>query len=149
MEDIKLLRIEHVGSTAISDIYAKDIVDVLVQVEKEAFNDVISTLKVQGYILMNQNETRATFNKGYTEDGFAEKVFHIHLRTKDDIDELYFRDYLIEFSDIAKAYEALKLKLWKSYEHDRDGYTKAKSSFIIKVTKDAKKLYKNKYTELA
>ena len=26
---------------------------------------------------------------------------------------------------LAKQYEALKLSLWKQYEHDRDGYTAA------------------------
>lgn len=29
---------------------------------------------------MSQSENKITFNKGYTENGFAEKVFHLHLR---------------------------------------------------------------------
>ncbi len=78
---------------------------------------------------------RASFNKGYTLDGFAEKVFHLHLRYSEDNDELYFRDYLIENPDIAKEYEKLKLGLWKKYEHDRDAYTEAKT--------DMKELYGN------
>ena len=67
-----------------------------------------------------------SFNKGYTEEGFAEKVFHLHLRYFGDNDELYFRDYLNERPDIAEKYEQLKLSLWKKYEHDRDGYTEAR-----------------------
>lgn len=70
---------------------------------------------------MYQEKTRAAFNKGYTEDGFAEKVFHIHWRRRNDIDELYFHDYLLEFPEIAKEYETLKLQLWKQYEYDREG----------------------------
>ena len=31
-------------------------------------------------------------DKGYTENGFADKVYHIHLRYAGDNDELYFRD---------------------------------------------------------
>lgn len=79
-----------------------------------------------------------SFNKGYTENGFAEKVFHLHLRYMDDNDEIYFRDYLIAHPKIAEEYEALKLGLWKRFEHDRDGYTEAKSEFVKKYTALAK-----------
>ena len=33
----------------------------------------------------------------------------------------------------------LKLSLWKKFEHDRDGYTEAKTDFIRKYTNLAKK----------
>ena len=73
---------------------------------------------------MLENENAISFNKGYTEDGFAERVFDLHLRCLGDNNEFYFRDYLNEFFDVAKKYEKLKLSLWKEYEHDRDAYTK-------------------------
>ena len=76
---------------------------------------------------------------------FVHKVFHLHLRYKNDNDELYFRDYLIEYTEIAKEYEELKLKLWKEYEFNRDGYTNAKGDFIQKYTQKAKLLYGKKY----
>ena len=81
-----------------------------------------------------------SFNKGYTENGFAEKVFHLHLRYIGDNDEIYFRDYLITHPDIAKEYETLKLKLWKRFEHNRDGYTESKSEFITKYKMLAKQI---------
>ena len=93
---------------------------------------------------MSQTEDRLSFNKGYTEQGFAERVFHLHLRYTGDNDELYFRDYLLEFPAVAKEYERLKLSLWKKYEHDRDAYTNAKTEFIQKYTQQAKILYKNR-----
>lgn len=40
--------------------------------------------------------------------------------------------------DAAREYEKLKLSLWKKYEHDRDGYTGAKTEFVEKYTKIAK-----------
>lgn len=58
---------------------------------------------------------------------------------------MYFRDYLNEFPDVASQYEKMKRKLWREYEHDRDGYTNAKSDFIKKNTDDAKLIYKNRY----
>ena len=57
----------------------------------------------------------------------------MHLRHCGDNDELYFRDYLIEHPDIAREYEKLKLNLWKEYEHNRDGYTNAKTEFIKNI----------------
>ena len=47
--------------------------------------------------------------------------------------------------EVAKEYEEMKLKLWKEYEHDRDGYTNAKSEFVVKCTQDAKRLYWERY----
>lgn len=82
---------------------------------------------------MKQSENRMSFNRGYTEKGFAEKVYHLHLRYEGDNDELYFRDYLINHHDVVKEYEKLKLDLWKKYEHNRDGYTKAKAEFVISL----------------
>lgn len=40
------------------------------------------------------------------------------------------RDCLNAHSDAAKEYEQLKLKLWKQYAYDRDGYTAQKSDFV-------------------
>ena len=54
-----------------------------------------SILKEHNYIIMSEKDSRISLTKGYTEDGFAEKVFHIHIRLKGDIGEVYFKDYLI------------------------------------------------------
>jgi len=69
----------------------------------------------------------------------------VDLRYAGDNDELYFRDYLIEFPDMAKEYEKLKISLWKKYEHNRDAYTNAKTEFVKKYTEKAKVLYGNRY----
>lgn len=145
LDTIGIKRIEHIGSTAIPCIYAKDIVDILIEVRSDHFTQAIEILKSHGYLLMNESENRATFNKGYTENGFADKVFHLHLRRNNDIDELFFRDYLIEFPSISRDYEKLKLELWEKYEHNRDAYTEAKTEFIKEITLKAKQRYKNKY----
>lgn len=138
-------RISHIGSSAIDTIWAKPIIDILVEVSVGCNMENIKTLLVNnGYICMNQSENRMSFNKGYMENGFAEKVYHLHLRYEGDNDELYFRDYLIEHPEIAREYEKLKLDLWKKYEHDRDGYTNAKIEFVSLHTKNAKELYKEK-----
>lgn len=42
-------------------------------------------------------------------------------------------------NDTAAEYAALKAKLHKGFKHDRDGYTKAKTEFIMSVTEKARK----------
>ena len=139
------LRINHIGSTAVSHIWAKPIIDILIEIpETVSMDGIRAALVNSGYICMSVSENRASLNKGYTSEGFAERVFHIHLRYEGDHDELYFRDYLNACPAIAKEYERLKLSLWKEYEHDRDGYTNAKGAFVKKYTEQAKAAYKSR-----
>ncbi len=135
------LRINHIGSTAIHGIWAKPIIDILIEAPDTAAIKIIKTQLIKsGYICMSESGNRISFNKGYTENGFAEKVYHIHLRLINDNDEIYFRDYLNIHPEIAKEYEKLKMSLWKKYEHDRDKYTTEKTEFVIKYTQLAKML---------
>ena len=139
-------RISHIGSTAISGIWAKDIVDVLIEVSKcSNIKDTAKIIEESGFICMSTEATRISFNLGYTKAGFADKVFHVHLRYIGDNDELYFRDYLNEHTQVAKEYETLKLQLWKLFEHNRDAYTNAKTEFIRKWTSEAKRIYAGRY----
>lgn len=143
LSDCPIIRISHIGSTAVRGIWAKDIVDILAEtddVEKAA-----RLAEENGFIRMSSDSKRVSLNRGYTPEGFADKVYHLHIRQEGDHDELYFRDYLNDNPDVAKEYEALKLSLWKKYEHDRDGYTDAKHDFVHKHTEIAKQLYKNRY----
>lgn len=142
-------RISHVGSTAIPAIWAKNIVDILLEVaSKEDLAVLVELLKEKGWRVMNQDAGQCSLNKGYTEDGFAERVFHLHLRLVGDHDELYFRDYLLDHPEVAKDYEQMKLGLWKQFEHDRDSYTEAKTDFIQRYTQLAKKDYEGRYEEI-
>lgn len=133
------VRYYHVGSTAIDGIWAKPIVDLLIVVTSDREQKgVADLLQKNGYLLMARTDKRISLNKGYTENGFAESVFHLHVRLEGDVDELYFRDYLNAHPEIAKEYESLKLRLWKEYEHNRDAYTEAKTEFVKKYTSLAK-----------
>ena len=146
LADQPVIRISHIGSTAIQKIWAKNIIDVIVEIPQSIdMNDTAQILEQNGFIIMSSVAKRISLTKGYTENGFADKVYHIHLRYTGDNDELYFRDYLNEHSDVAKEYEALKLRLWKQYEHDRDDYTDAKTDFISRWTAEARKEYGDRY----
>lgn len=138
--------ISHVGSTAVPGIWAKPIIDILVELPPScSFDSVKEALTQNGYICMSETAQRLSFNKGYTETGFSQRVFHLHLRRTGDNDELYFRDYLLEHPAVAREYEALKLSLWEPYRHDRDGYTAAKGEFVARYTALARQEYGSKY----
>lgn len=131
--------ISHVGSTAIPDIAAKPIVDLLIQVQPEvSFQAIKEVMESRGYICMAEGDDRISFNKGYTPEGFAEKVFHIHVHRMGDNDEVLFRDYLTAHPETVREYEKLKLHLAPRYRHNRDGYTEAKASFVKRVVETAK-----------
>ena len=133
------LEFHHIGSTAINNIRAKPIIDILIAVKDNALlSAAAEILQQHNYIVMSSTEKRISLNKGYTENGFAEKVFHIHLRRADDIDEIYFRDYLNSHPVAAKEYERLKLHLAEKYKYNRDAYTQAKTEFVNKYTNSAK-----------
>lgn len=139
-------RISHIGSTAIPGIWAKPIVDILMEAPiHQPLNTMLPLLVKAGWICMNCSAREIAFNKGYTDHGFAEKVFHLHLRHAGDHDELYFRDYLTEHPEAAHAYQQLKLGLWPRFEHDRDGYTAAKADFVRQYTLLGKQEYPQRY----
>ena len=88
-------RISHIGSTAVDGIWAKDIVDVMIELPASAdLGQAAERLEGAGFTAMSNEGERISLNLGYTSEGFAEKVYHVHLRHVGDNDELYFRDYL-------------------------------------------------------
>jgi GrpB-like predicted nucleotidyltransferase (UPF0157 family) len=99
---------------------------------------------------MTRDDAQRTLdlNKGYTPAGFAEKVFHLHIKPSGDWDELYFRDYLRVHPEIAREYEVLKLSLKAQFEHNRDAYTQAKSDFITRYTQKGRDEFPGRYLPL-
>lgn len=138
-----IIRIDHIGSTAIPGIKAKPTIDILLQVSKqidtEKIIDDFKSLEYQ-YIKQPKNPPpHMMFVKGYTFDGFKGQAYHVHVRYSGDWDEIYFRDYLIKHKEVAKEYEDLKLELAEKFKNDRETYTDAKTDFIEKVNKLARK----------
>ena len=135
------IKISHIGSTAIPGIMAKPIVDILVEIPAETdWKEVKKRMECAGYICMSASDKRMSFNKGYTPEGYAERVFHVHFHPTGDNDEIRFRDYLIHHPDIAKEYEDLKLSLLPRFKHNRDAYTEAKTDFVRRICGLARKI---------
>ena len=136
-----LVRINHIGSTAVNGLLAKPTVDILLEVAAGTVPETIRQIAVTcGYTVMSEttDEYRLDLCKGYTPLGFAEKVFHLHIRYPGDWDELIFCEYLKKNPDKALEYAQLKIELQKHFKHNRDAYTEAKGDFIRKCVKEAR-----------
>jgi GrpB-like predicted nucleotidyltransferase (UPF0157 family) len=146
-EDLK--RISHIGSSAVEGLISKPTVDILLEVAPDTdIGHMKNQLTEHGWLPMcNSTDPyfNMSFNKGYTKQGFSEKVFHLHLRYYDNWSELYFRDYLIDHEDIARQYGIFKLALQVKYINNRDQYTEAKTDFIKKYSQKAKVEYSDRY----
>ena len=144
-----IIRISHIGSTAVPNLLAKPTIDILLEVKEATdLDQLIAALQGIGYIYSPQPNNPAPhmmFMKGYTPEGFKGQAYHLHVRYGGDWDELYFRDYLISHPKTAEEYVKLKIKLKEKFEFDRDGYTAAKTDFIRKTTKIAREEMPNKY----
>ena len=141
-------RIEHFGSTAVPNLSAKPIIDILVEVTsiEQTKEKIVPVLESQGY----EYFWRPSLFKGQPfyawfirRNPAGVRTHHLHMLESqiEHSDELVFRDYLIEHPDTATEYQALKLRLAKEYPNDREAYTKAKTDFILKVTANAKRFY--------
>lgn len=134
-------RISHVGSTSMKHIKTKPIVDVLVEIDWDHKEFVKDTLLKHEYMLMAELPDYLSFNKGYTINGYADEVFHIHVKPYGDCDEIYFRDYLNAHEQKAKEYEQLKMELYHKYQPNRDLYTDGKEEFVREIVRLAKEKF--------
>ena len=142
-----LTRINHIGSTAVKGLLAKPTVDILLEAAAGTSPETIRQIAVAcGYTVMAEtagNDYRLDLCKGYTPQGFAEKVFHLHIRYPGDYDEVIFCEYLKKNPDMVQEYAQLKIELQKRFKYNRDAYTEAKGDFIQACVREARKLMQN------
>ena len=144
-------RIEHFGSTAVPGLPAKPIVDILVEVTDldETKQRIAPILEDQGYEYFwrpSWGDDVAPWYAWFIKRGKdGKRTHHIHMveANFEHWDRLFFRDYLLEHPKVAEEYAALKITFSQTYHNNRVAYTKAKTDFIVRVTKVAKKHYRN------
>lgn len=138
-----IVRIDHIGSTAIPNLKAKSTIDILLQVSEHTDKKkIIDTFTALGYQYTEQPDKPPPymmFMKGYSINWYKGQTYHVHVRYKGDWNEIYFRGYLIKHPEIAKEYEKIKLELAVKYKNDREAYTEGKTDFVEKVNKLARK----------
>lgn len=135
-----VLAVHHIGSTAIFGIYAKPIIDLLVEVEDLVRADEQNrSMELLGYKVMGEFGIidRRFFLK---DDQLGVRTHHIHTFKVGSAQikrHLGFRDYLIAHPEYAQKYSELKRKLAKEYPNNIEGYMNGKDRFIQEMDRQA------------
>jgi len=132
--------IHHIGSTAIPNIYAKPVIDLLVEVRDITEVDGRSSaMESLGYEVMGEYGIagRRYFRKE-TREGI--RTHHIHAFEAGSAEverHLAFRDYMIAHPGDAQRYSELKRKLAEEHPQSIDEYMDGKDGFIKEIDRRA------------
>lgn len=123
--------LEHIGSTALPNIVAKDVVDVLVGVQANQIQAAAQSLGEVGYVLEGQREEHHWLC--WPQPDKREAVIHVVLLGGEIWHKrLFFRDHLRQNPAEARAYEALKLRI-AAQTDDWGEYTAQKAEFVARI----------------
>jgi GrpB-like predicted nucleotidyltransferase (UPF0157 family) len=124
-----VVAIHHIGSTAIPNIYAKPIIDLLAEVRDIAEVDGRSSaMESLGYEVMGEFGIpgRRFFRKGNLEGIRTHHIHAFEVGSAGVERHLAFRDYMIAHPEDAQRYNELKRKLAEAYPQSIDGYMDGK-----------------------
>jgi len=131
-------RIDHIGSTSISGMAAKPIVDIQISVPRlEPINPFKRAVESVGFVWRSDNRD---LTKRYFREKPGDPRTHIHVRPSGSWGEqfaLLFRDYMRVHPNDAAAYGQLKYELAEKYREDRKAYLNGKAAFIWTVMQRA------------
>ena len=135
-----VVAIHHIGSTAIPDIYAKPVIDLLVEVRDIAEVDgQSSAMESLGYEVMGEYgiHGRRFFRKD-NQEGIRTHNIHAFEAGSAEVERhLAFRDYMIAHPGAAHRYSELKRKLAEEHPQSLDGYMDGKDGFIKEMDRRA------------
>lgn len=139
----ELVEIYHIGSTSVSGLEAKPIIDILIVVQDinkiDTFNAVMANM---GYKALGENgiKGRRFFKKGENP-----RTHHVHVFEKGNHNEinrhLAVRDYLRTHTIVARKYAALKVVLAEQFPNDIEAYCDGKDAFVKQMESDALEWY--------
>ena len=134
----KNAQIEHVGSTSIPGLGGKGILDIIIGTQKNLVNSSLKRLQKNGYEFRESASTkqRLFFRRDYRSRDGSERRVHLHLTfigSKDWIEILKFRDYLLTHPIEIKEYEKIKRKAIEQANGEGSAYRKIKERFILEV----------------
>lgn len=123
--------VHHIGSTSIPGLAAKPVIDILLEVSSL---ELLDTLEAQmGEISYVSKGEFGIPGRRYYQKGGSNRTHQIHAFLKDSpniVRHLAFRDYLIEHSDIASEYAAVKRKGAAACNNSVADYCAYKNDFV-------------------
>jgi GrpB-like predicted nucleotidyltransferase (UPF0157 family) len=135
-----VVAIHHIGSTSIPDIYAKPIIDLLVEVQEiDAVDNHNATMAALGYEAMGEYGIpgRRYFRK---DNDAGRRTHHVHVfkaGSPEVLRHLAFRDFMTAHPALAQQYSDLKRQLAVQHPDDIDSYMDGKDGFIQEMQRQA------------
>ena len=132
------VRIDHIGSTSITHLAAKPIIDIQISVASlEPMDAYLRPIESLGYAWRKDNPERT---KRYFREPPGSRRTHIHVRKAGSWHEQYallFRDYVRDHEDDRRRYETVKRELALRYRDERARYTDAKAPIFWEIMRRA------------
>ncbi len=138
------LNIEHIGSTSVSRLMAKPIIDILIEVSSlQSLDAKDKKLESLGYEIKGENDIEW---RRYFQKGGDQRTHHVHaFQTGDENSTRHraFKEYLIAHPKISKEYGVIKKQAARNCKNDSVLYMTLKHEFIQKHEKLAMQWYGN------
>jgi GrpB-like predicted nucleotidyltransferase (UPF0157 family) len=128
-------RIDHIGSTAVPGLGAKDVIDIQITVvDLDTGGALIEQLRAVGFrqgtafqydVFRSKAEADPELRKLYMREPEDERRVHIHIRELGRFNQRYalvFRDYLRASERVRTEYELLKRRAAHLFPESIDGY---------------------------
>lgn len=135
--------IEHVGSTAIPNMYGKNIIDILIGAKDDIEFDYIHRILIKNkFVSSKRSKTKIYEFFASTASETTSGDIHIHLVIVDTDrykEFIILRDYLLSNKEEAKNYSNFKKNLIKSGITSREDYRSQKSKYVERLLLRAKK----------
>lgn len=125
-----VVHIEHIGSTAVTGLMAKPIIDILIEVKSfDLLETVNHKMSLLGYVPKGEN---GIVGRRYFQKGGNNRTHHVHAFEKGNkhiFRHLAFKEYLIANPEIAIEYGRIKLRAAKC-ANNINNYMALKNDFI-------------------
>ncbi len=129
------LRIDHIGSTAVPGLAAKDVIDIQVTVKELNASELVPMLTAVGYRHWEEitgdhqppgsDDPPQEWQKLFFNTPPGQRRVNLHIRQEGRANQHYallFRDYLRVDSQVRGAYEQIKLALARLLPEDIEAY---------------------------
>jgi GrpB-like predicted nucleotidyltransferase (UPF0157 family) len=133
------LRIEHIGSTAIPGMIAKPIIDLILVIEPERWEDIKALLEGLGYYYRG-NLGIADRDVFRLTDESILPLHHLYICPKHSQalkEEVAFCNYMRTHKKDRERLNAFKWELAEKFNNDRQAYMDGKDAMIKEITKKA------------
>lgn len=144
------LRIDHIGSTSVTGLSAKDIIDIQITVEDLNESSIVSNLSEAGYQyrqdiyhdnLVGLSSDSPELQKKYFREKIGGRATNIHIREEGRLNQIYpliFRDFLRSNIAVRDAYSIIKKELAVHFSDDIDAYYSIKDPHMDTIYQAAK-----------